>query len=157
MKLKTGIKSGVLSQAEKDEVLHAHNAVRAESPTLAPLRWNEELARGAQAWAEKMAQSEGLNHAPKTEVNWFGTPMENIAYHFPKWLETPSATYVVTDQWCEPCERDGTCGTHYRTIRSAQATKLGCGAVDIHFGHPMYAQKRDVGPQRFWSCRYDRE
>ncbi|WP_299192566.1 CAP domain-containing protein [uncultured Erythrobacter sp.] len=58
--------------------LAAHNAERAEFG-VAPLRWNDDLAREAQRWARKLAREERLQHSTREERNrtgenlWMGT------------------------------------------------------------------------------------
>ncbi|XP_065065185.1 uncharacterized protein LOC135691294 isoform X1 [Rhopilema esculentum] len=48
---------------EKDICLHAHNALRALHHETGTLRWDEELARGAEQWAMKLAREGGLRHS----------------------------------------------------------------------------------------------
>lgn len=63
-----------------DRVLAAHNQERALLG-LPPLRWNAQLASGAQQWSDELAQTGNFAHSPDTpgtsplgENIWGGTP-----------------------------------------------------------------------------------
>ena len=60
----------------KEQALKMHNQYR-RLHQVSDVRWNDELARQAQAWAEKIARQNTLRHASQQERNGDG---ENLAF-----------------------------------------------------------------------------
>ena len=52
----------------QEEALSVHNHYRRKH-RVPDLRWNNELSRGAQAWAEKIARQNSLQHATPQQRN----------------------------------------------------------------------------------------
>lgn len=72
--------------------LDTHNKFRSMHG-VSPLRWADDLAREAQAWAEKLARARTLQHSSKSERNDAG---ENIAMFTGKF---DSAGEEATTMW----------------------------------------------------------
>ena len=72
--------------------LDTHNKCRSMHG-VPPLRWADDLAREAQAWAEKLARARTLQHSSKSERNDAG---ENIAMFTGKF---DSAGEEATTMW----------------------------------------------------------
>eukprot|EP00795_Rhopilema_esculentum_P001567 gene1567-16018_t len=85
---------------EKDICLHAHNALRALHHETGTLRWDEELARGAEQWAMKLAREGGLRHSR-------GNYGENL---YAAWGQSASCA-KATLAWYSPA---GNFGRRYR-------------------------------------------
>ncbi len=122
----------------------AHNKVRARLD-IAPLEWSPELARYAQAWADKLARKGcRLQHRPPTgaDKQLHG---ENI---FSMSGDTPTADAVV-DEWAAEVKDynpktnrcKGVCG-HYTQVVWRKSQKLGCGMAAC-------------GDTEVWVCNYD--
>lgn len=60
----------------QEQALSMHNRYRRKHQ-VPDLRWNNELARDAQAWAEKIARQNSLQHATSQQRNGDG---ENLAF-----------------------------------------------------------------------------
>ena len=122
----------------------AHNRVRARLD-IAPLEWSPELARFAQAWADKLARKDcRLQHRPPTgaDKQRYG---ENI---FSMSGDTPTADAVV-DEWAAEVKDynpkthrcKGVCG-HYTQVVWRNSLRLGCGMAAC-------------GATEVWVCNYD--
>ena len=122
----------------------AHNRVR-EPLGLPPLAWSPELARFAQAWADKLRRGGcRLQHRPRsgTDAQRYG---ENI---YSASGQTPGVADVV-DAWAEE-RKDydarknrcrGVCG-HYTQIVWRASQRLGCAMATC-------------GDTEVWVCNYD--
>jgi uncharacterized protein YkwD len=75
-KPKTSSHDAKPSGSFQEQALKMHNNYR-RLHQVPDLRWNNDLARQAQAWAEKIARQNTLNHATSKERNGDG---ENLAY-----------------------------------------------------------------------------
>ena len=122
----------------------AHNRVRARLD-IAPLAWSPELARFAQAWADKLARKGcRLQHRPPTgaDKQRYG---ENI---FSMSGDSPSADAVV-DEWAAEVKNydpkthrcKGVCG-HYTQVVWRKSLRVGCGMATC-------------GATEVWVCNYD--
>lgn len=122
----------------------AHNKVRARLD-IAPLEWSPELARFAQAWADKLARKGcRLQHRPPNgaDKQRYG---ENI---FSMSGDTPSPDAVV-DEWAAEVKDynpktnrcKGVCG-HYTQVVWRKSLRLGCGMATC-------------GDTEVWVCNYD--
>lgn len=122
----------------------AHNAVR-EKLGIAPLVWDANVAKYAQAWADKLkAKGCDLQHRPRKgpDAQKYG---ENI---FAAMGSTPSAREVV-DEWVAEVKDynaktnkcSGVCG-HYTQVVWRNSQKLGCGMASC-------------GGAEVWVCNYD--
>jgi hypothetical protein len=116
----------------RDQILAAHNAERAKFGA-GPLRWNDNLALGAQKWSEYLARSGKFEHSPDLpgqmqlgENIWGGTPgrftpdkmvsawIAEKRYFKPGPFPTNSATGRVQDV------------THYTQVVWGRTTDVGC-------------------------------
>ena len=84
--------SSTSKKAFAKQALDAHNKYRAKHQ-VPPLKWSEEIAKDAQAWAEKLARERRLQHASQSERKGTG---ENIAMFSGK-FET--AGEEATNMW----------------------------------------------------------
>jgi pathogenesis-related protein 1 len=141
---KAKAKRGDPEQGRLAGITAAHNEVRA-GLDLPPLEWSPELARFAQAWADKLKKRGcALKHRPRSgaDAQRYG---ENI---FSMTGDTPSARIVV-DSWAAEladynpktnrCK--GVCG-HYTQIVWRDSRKLGCAMAAC-------------GDTEVWVCNYD--
>jgi hypothetical protein len=116
----------------REQILAAHNAERAGAGVV-PLRWNDDLARGAQQWSEHLAETGRFEHSPdlpgQPEIGeniWGGTPgrfspksmvsawIAEKRYFRPGKFPTNSATGRVQDV------------THYTQVVWRRTTEVGC-------------------------------
>lgn len=114
------------------QILAAHNAERAKAG-VGPLRWNDNLALGAQEWAEYLARSGKFEHSPDSpgqsqigENIWGGTPgrftpnkmvaawIAEKRYFHPGPFPANSATGRVQDV------------AHYTQLVWGRTTEVGC-------------------------------
>ncbi|MEZ4451979.1 MAG: CAP domain-containing protein [Nannocystaceae bacterium] len=122
----------------------AHNRIRGDLG-LPPLTWSPEIARYAQAWADKLQQKGcGLRHRPDSgpDAERYG---ENI---FSMTGADPSAAEVVDTWAAEVAGYDvktnrcrGVCG-HYTQVVWRKSQRLGCGMASC-------------GDTEVWVCNYD--
>jgi len=116
---------------DRTEILAAHNTYRAEVGDR-PLRWSEDLARGAQLWAEEIAALDQMRHSGTSGVG------ENLAM----WSGTrPTLTQLIRLWGNEKSEyRPGTFPdvsttgqwrsvAHYTQMVWRRTTHVGCGAA----------------------------
>ena len=122
----------------------AHNRVRARLD-IAPLAWSPELARFAQAWADKLARKGcRLQHRPPSGADK-QRHGENI---FSMSGDSPSADAVV-DEWAAEVKNydpkthrcKGVCG-HYTQVVWRKSLRVGCGMATC-------------GDTEVWVCNYD--
>ena len=154
--------AGVISQAaprqlsarERAELVRAHNELR-ERVGSRPLRWSDDLADDAAAWAERLSRKGcRLSHDRSSRAG------ENLFWASSSYLG-PSASgpvrreltpaYVV-NAWGEEsrdysharqrCARGRQCG-HYVQIIWPATTQVGCGASTCAKGGEV------------WVCRYE--
>jgi uncharacterized protein YkwD len=59
--------SASVSEAEKTEILNAHNNYRAEVG-VSPLVWDDQLAASAQQWADNMNATNEFEHDPNNNL-----------------------------------------------------------------------------------------
>lgn len=116
----------------KAQILASHNAERARSG-VGPLRWNDNLALGAQKWSEYLVRSGKFEHSPDLpgqpqlgENIWGGTPgrftpdkmvsawIAEKRYFKPGPFPSNSATGRVQDV------------SHYTQLVWARTTDVGC-------------------------------
>ncbi len=121
-----------LTDAEIDEIVKIHNRVRADVGT-APLKWNCDLAKFAQDWAQKDTNV----HSPETQRNQIfkgSSAGENLAV-----ISTPTATVAELQQgWIDEkqfydgakhtCAAGKECG-HYTQMVWKASTDIGCGII----------------------------
>jgi pathogenesis-related protein 1 len=133
----TGLLGGELTSQEIKEGLKLMNQLRAEVK-ISPLRWSEKLARNAQAWAEKLANSGQFKHSET-----HGKYGENI---FVAWGKRPVTLKDAVLTWGAEkvdylggairsknyCKPGKMCG-HYTQIVWKTTTEVGCGKA-IHKG-----------------------
>jgi pathogenesis-related protein 1 len=127
--------------------VEAHDHHRAQvsppaSPTLPPVRWSEELAARAQAWADRCefehSQTDaGENLAARTQMI---TPEEIVA----GW----AAEGEHYDYARNRCAKGEVCG-HYTQVVWRDSTQIGCGVAQCPSGGP-FGEHEWV----FWVCNY---
>lgn len=130
-----------LPQSERSSVAQrfttAHNAVRAKVG-VGPLAWSEDLAKLAQAWANRLIANGQFDHShnPKTGENLYemtgGSASPEIVVN--SWASEAN-DYSYTSNTCR-----GVCG-HYTQIVWADTKAVGCAV----------AQK---GQREVWVCEY---
>ncbi len=118
---------------DANAILAAHNRYRAEVG-VPPLRWSEELARGAQLWAEEIAALSRMEHSGTSGVG------ENLAMWWSTGAQTPVAQLVglwgrekraFVHGAFPDVSRDGNWKTvgHYTQMVWRATTEVGCGAA----------------------------
>lgn len=129
------------TQAAIDEMVDAHNKWRAEVG-VPPVRWDAQLAREAQEWADKLLCLDVLKHSSHEERDGKG---ENLY-----WSSNPNVTpTAVVDAWGnEKYDYDydsnsctSVCG-HYTQVVWRETKKIGAAVA------------KD-GDDVYWVCRYD--
>lgn len=130
-----------------DRLLESHNRERALMGVPA-LRWNDELARGAQAWADHLSETGRFEHSPNIpgrplegENIWGGTPgafrpeemiglwLKEKTYFTPGTFPLNSTTGRAEDV------------SHYTQLIWSRSGEVGCGISD-------------VGREEILVCRY---
>ena len=140
-----------LTQAQKDELLAAHNAYRAVK-CLPPLTWSDSAAATAQAWVTQCKGNAIVDHNP--DRGFLGE--NNFASGGPA-----SATSAVSnwasegksyDDVSHTCAAGEICG-HYTQVMWKNTTQLGCGvAICQNLSYPYnlvcdYAPPGNYGGQ----------
>lgn len=110
--------------------LAEHNAERAEFGT-APLRWNADLARDAQTWANRLARENRLRHSPRGMRQNVG---ENL------WMGTAGRYHPreMTDGFAEEKQ-------HFRAGTFPHVSRTGNWADVGHYTQLVWAETREVG------------
>ncbi|MFN0200606.1 MAG: CAP domain-containing protein [Bacteroidia bacterium] len=116
-----------LTQAQINDFLNSHNAIRAEVG-VAALTWNENIAAYATKWAEELAKKKGckLDHRPNGKYG------ENLYQGGDELLAKPSeAVYFLAEekkQYNRDVISDANMEAwHYTQIIWAKSTEIGCG------------------------------
>lgn len=140
-------------------ITQLHNETRA-LVGVAPLDWDTELAKVAQAWAEKCQDNEApsglIDHNSGRSDDYPGYVGENI--YGSSGMATPAgalqswtaeaASYDYDSNTCS-----GTCG-HYTQVVWAASVRLGCGLAScpgLRFGNAIvcdYSPGGNIGSQR---------
>lgn len=121
-----------LTDAEIDEIIRIHNRVRADVGT-APLKWNCDLAKFSQSWAEKDT-NEHSTQQQREQIFKGSSAGENLAAD-----SSPTAAVAALHQgWIDEkqfwdagkqiCATDKVCG-HYTQMVWKTSTDIGCGIV----------------------------
>lgn len=145
----------------------AHNAARARVPTdkpLPPLTWSTDIAKVAQAYADKLAStcSTTLVHStPQERMGWgenlammggFGSAPAGSAQQAVDLWESELKCYTfgafqagVGATCTSACQMYGGCG-HYTQVVWRKTLRVGCGVGECTSGSSKRA---------FWVCNYD--
>ncbi|KAL9983713.1 hypothetical protein ACROYT_G005931 [Oculina patagonica] len=110
------------------QALDAHNKYRAKH-RVSPLKWSDEIARDAQAWADKLARARSLQHASKSERKETG---ENIAMFSGKF---ESAGEEATNMW-------------YAEVKDYRFDKPGFQGNTGHFTQVVWKESKELGMGR---------
>lgn len=110
------------------QALDAHNKYRAKH-RVSPLTWSDEIAKEAQAWAEKLARAGKLQHASQAERKGYG---ENIAM-FSGRFET--AADEATNMW-------------YNEVKDYRFDKPGFQGNTGHFTQVVWKKSSELGMGR---------
>ena len=117
--------SSTSKKAFAKQALDAHNKYRAKHQA-PPLKWSEEIAKDAQAWAEKLARERRLQHASQSERKGTG---ENIAMFSGK-FET--AGEEATNMW-------------YSEVKDYRFNKPGFQGNTGHFTQVVWKESQELG------------
>lgn len=142
----------LLTDAEKKEMVTAHNTWRTEAGT-APLKWSDKLADSAQAWANTLKTTQACkmvhSHTAGLGENLFWASPLNYSDGTVQ-LQSVSST-KVTGSWgsekkdytyaSNTCASGKVCG-HYTQVVWKSTTEVGCGKA-------ICADKSQV-----WACQY---
>ncbi|XP_020607070.1 Golgi-associated plant pathogenesis-related protein 1-like [Orbicella faveolata] len=110
------------------QALDAHNKYRAKHHA-PPLKWSDEIAKDAQAWAEKLARARSLQHASQSERKGTG---ENIAMFSGKF---ESAGDEATNMW-------------YAEVKDYRFDKPGFQGNTGHFTQVVWKESKELGMGR---------
>lgn len=110
------------------QALDAHNKYRAKHRA-PPLKWSDEIAKDAQAWAEKLARARSLQHASQSERKGTG---ENIAMFSGKF---ESAGDEATNMW-------------YAEVKDYRFDKPGFQGNTGHFTQVVWKESIELGMGR---------
>lgn len=110
------------------QALDAHNKYRAKHRA-PPLKWSDEIAKDAQAWAEKLARARSLQHASQSERKGTG---ENIAMFSGKF---ESAGDEATNMW-------------YAEVKDYRFDKPGFQGNTGHFTQVVWKESKELGMGR---------
>jgi len=143
--------SAAVSDAEKTEILNAHNQYRAEVG-VSPLVWDDQLAASAQQWADQMNAANKFEHDPNN--NLYG---ENLHQGDGTWTGKISTEMYswgaekkcfkngyfpdIYNGQCDTisyCNKDWTCSGHYSQMIWGATQRIGCARSG-----------------NYWVCRYD--
>ena len=110
-----------------DEILNAHNFFRSEVG-VPPLSWSNNLAAGAQQWADNLAARNGFEHSNVGGENiWYGTVG---AYTFTDMVNTWGAEKAHFRNGIFPdVSIDGQVVGHYSQMVWRKTTQVGCGGA----------------------------
>lgn len=119
------VPSSTSKKAFAKQALDAHNKYRAKHQ-VPSLKWSEEIAKDAQAWAEKLARERRLQHASQSERKGTG---ENIAMFSGK-FET--AGEEATNMW-------------YSEVKDYRFNKPGFQGNTGHFTQVVWKESQELG------------
>lgn len=158
-----------LAGGESGAMLEAHNEWRTAHQA-GPLRWSDELARYAQAWAETLVtrhpglllhSGDGTGVRPEARELGYGGWGENLYWSSPiQWSDgrveakRDLAPKAVVDSWASEVE-----WYDFATGRCSAPPNNGCG----HFTQVVWKETTTVGCGRafgadsaqVWACSYD--
>jgi len=132
-----------LSPGDINEIITAHNNYRA-AVGVGPLTWSEELAAGAQAWADHLAATHTFEHSGTPGVGenlaafttGFKTPAELVDL----WGSEEAAFIPPCASWGNQCSTTGNWMDigHYTQLVWRATTQVGCGfAHDTTLGNDI--------------------
>ena len=111
------------------EMLAAHNAERAQHGYPA-LRWNETLARNAQAYANELARTGNLGHSSRAGR---GAERENLSKGLPNWSVRQHANAWVKEK------------RHFKAGTFPNVSSTGNWADVGHYSQMIWPETTDVG------------
>lgn len=124
-----------LSAKEVDEVVNYHNKVR-KDVGVDGVKWSPEVAKFAQAWADKLAESGELEHRP-VEGEWKQKYGENIAINQTA-LKGAEAWYSEIKDFkpgtAIPEDFSNFTAGHYTQMVWKKTTIIGCGSAVMKKG-----------------------
>lgn len=110
------------------QALDAHNKYRTKHK-VSPLTWSDEIAKEAQAWAEKLARARKLQHATQKERKGYG---ENIAMFSGRF---EIAADEATNMW-------------YSEVKDYRFDKPGFQGNTGHFTQVVWKESNELGMGR---------
>ncbi|XP_038675842.1 peptidase inhibitor 16-like isoform X2 [Scyliorhinus canicula] len=115
-----------LSEAEKEDVVHAHNNYRSEVPdatSMLRMNWDNDLAEMAAEYAQKCVWGHNKERGPTGENLYVVTSPLDLKEAVKKWYsEFTDYTYETMD-----CTPQKMCG-HYTQVIWANSNKVGCSS-----------------------------
>jgi len=144
----------------KTRFLNIHNKIRALYG-VSQLKWDENLARHAQAWADELKTKHNCNlyhrqNLGRTEGKILG---ENLALYATSQAKSTfvSSPEFATIKWAGECKdysyssnqcaKNKVCG-HFTQVVWAKSTKLGCGVA-------VCGPSGRMARTEVWVCNYD--
>jgi len=122
------VPSSASKNAFAKQALEVHNKYRAKH-RVPPLKWSDEIAKEAQAWADKLARARSLQHASQAERKGTG---ENIAMFSGKF---ESAGEEATNMW-------------YSEVKDYRFDKPGFQGNTGHFTQVVWKESQELGMGR---------
>jgi len=121
-----------ISQAEKQESVNSHNEWRknAGATAMRRMKWNDELARFAEAAASKCSFDHTTSESRKNNIGGFGYIGENIYVHtnkptFKDAIDAWGGEEKDYDLASDTCKANAMCG-HYTQITWSKTSEVGC-------------------------------
>jgi hypothetical protein len=165
-----------VTQAERDQMVYAHNVVRGAAtpypvPALAAVSWNAALETTAQTWANNCTYAHSLTPGVGESIYAFASIPDPVPRPPPSspvlaW-DAERVYYNYATNVCSPPPIPGTCG-HYTQLVWRSSTSIGCGIKYCEVNSPFgggfphwwfwvcqYSPAGNVGGQRPYRCDYD--
>lgn len=147
--------AGRLKPPLPEQLLDAHNSWR-QTVGVAPLRWSDELAGGAQSWADRLAREKGceMEHSPAdmrqqngenlywaSPVRWTSGKVELQQVPGDKVVSAWASERADYDHGRNDCRSGKVCG-HYTQVVWRDTREVGC------------AMQQCPDKSQVWVCRY---
>ncbi len=148
-----------VTQAERDQMVYAHNVVRGAAvpypfPALAAVSWNAALEATTQAWASACMYGHSGTPGVGESIYAFASIPDPVPRPGPNWpalaWESERVYYAYATNTCSAPPIPGTCG-HYTQEVWRSSTSIGCGIQYCEINSPFGG---GFPHWWFWVCQY---